>query len=424
MSAAVTIYAIDFGTSNSLLAGVGPDGAFPPAPLDPTAPEPTILRSILFFADGEWAFGHEALRSYEAHGARGRFIRSMKRFLPMMGVAETRIGTRVVRLEDLVGVFLREMRVRANRHYGVDVKRALLGRPARFSEDPEADALAQERLERAARFAGFDEVSFCPEPVAAAYDFRSKMNGTATVLVADLGGGTSDFTVARLSSDRRDDRADVLAIGGVPVAGDAIDASLMRKKIAAHFGGDVTYKVPFGGNVLSMPKALMERLCSPAEVCLLGRQDVLRFLRDIKSGALGGRDQERMDQLLVLIEDGLGFQIFEAIEATKRALSDATTAPFRYAYPGIDVSEEVRREELEAFSAPTTDRILSCVTETLAAAGLDEYAIDLVCATGGTARVPVIARGLEARFGAKKLHRLSSFHSVIQGLAERARELA
>ena len=419
---AVTIYAIDFGTSNSLLAGVGPAGALPPAPLDASAREPTILRSILFFSeDGRWSFGNEALQAYVAYGTRGRFLRSMKRFLPMAGIAETRIGSRVVKLEELVGVFLRAMRERANQHYGVDVRRVLLGRPTRFSEDDDADALAQERLERAARFAGFEEIHFCPEPVAAAYDFKSKLNGAATILVADLGGGTSDFTVARLGPG---DRADVLAIGGVPVAGDAIDASLMRRKIARHFGADVTYKVPFGANVLSMPKPLMERLCSPAEVCILGRQDVMRFLRDIKSGALGGADQEHMDQLLVLIEDGLGFQVFEAIEATKRALSDASIAPFRFVYPGIDVEEEIRREELEAFAEPVTRKILGCVTDTLSAAGVDASAIDLVCATGGTARVPVIAQGLEAQFGAQKLHRLSSFHSVIQGLAERARELA
>ena len=420
--AAVTMYAIDFGTSNSLLAGVSPGEAHAPAPLDPGAREPTILRSILFCSEErEWWYGDEALRSYVASGMRGRFIRSMKRFLPMSSVVETRIGARSIRLEELVGMFLRTMRERANEHYGADVRRALLGRPARFSEDAQADALAEERLARAARLAGFDEVSFCPEPVAAAYDFKSKMRGAATVLVADLGGGTSDFTVARLGPG---DRAEVLAIGGVPVAGDAIDASLMRKKIAAHFGADVTYKAPFGGNVLRMPTPLVERLCSPAEVCLLSRQDVLRFLRDIRSGALGDRDQARMDQLLTLIEDALGFQVFEAIETTKRALSDAESASFRFEYPGIEIAEEVLRADLERFAAPTTTRILDGVTHTLDAAGVAAGDIDLVCATGGTARVPVIARGLCDRFGAAKLHRLSSFHSVIQGLAERAKEIA
>lgn len=419
----VTIYAIDFGTSNSLLAGVGPDGVMPPAPIDPSALDPTVLRSILFFSEdtGAWSFGQEALRSYVAHGTRGRFIRSMKRFLPMASMVDTRIGARVMKLEELVGVFLRTMRERANAHYGVDVRRALLGRPALFSEDPTADALAQARLERAARVAGFDEVTFCPEPVAAAYDFKSKLKGAATVVVADLGGGTSDFTVARFDSN---DGAEVLAIGGVSVAGDAIDASLMRRKVASHFGSEVTYRVPFGGNVLQMPKPLMERLCSPAEVCLLGRQDITRFLRDIKSGALGARDQDRIDQLLVLIEDRLGFRIFEAIESTKRALSEEMTAPFRFEYPGIDVSETVRREELEAYAEPTTSRILDCMTRTLAAASVGTDEIDLVCATGGTARVPVVARGLQSKFGEDKLHRLSSFHSVIQGLAERARVLA
>src|SRR5689334_13533095 len=124
----VTLYAIDFGTSNSLLIGVGPEGVTAPAPLDPTAREATILRSILFFTEGDWSFGQEALASYIAHGTRGRFIRSMKRFLPMPGIDGTRIGSKTVKLEELIGVFLRTMRERANRHYGVDVKRALLGR--------------------------------------------------------------------------------------------------------------------------------------------------------------------------------------------------------------------------------------------------------------------------------------------------------
>jgi hypothetical chaperone protein len=418
----VTIYAIDFGTSNSLLAAAGRSGAREPIPLDSCAREPTILRSILFCSeDARWSFGLEALGNFIAGGTRGRFFRSMKRFLPIASLSETRLGTRVIRFEELIGVFLRTMRERADRHYGTRVRRVLLGRPARFSEDPMADALAQERLDRAARFAGFDEIHFCPEPVAAAYDFKSKVARDVTILVADLGGGTSDFTVARLSSG---ELREVLAIGGVPLAGDALDSALMRRKIAAHFGSEVTYKAPFGGNVLSMPCALIEHICSPAEVCLLERRDVMRLLRDIKSGAHGAGDKERMDRLLTLVDDALGFQVFEAIEATKRALSDAAVAQFQFEYPGIDVREEVRRDAFERYAEPVMRRVLDCLEGTLAQAGVRADDVDVVCATGGTARVPAIADALALRFGAAKLHRLSSFHAVVRGLAERAVALA
>jgi len=418
-----TLYAIDFGTSNSLLCGVGRSGVDEPLALDPTAEDPTVFRSILFFSESnQWHFGAAGLSQYVSEGMQGRFLRSLKRFLPMPSFEETRVGTRLVKLEELIGLFLREMRQRANAHYGVNVRRALLGRPARFSEDPTADELAQGRLEQAARFAGFEEVHFCPEPVAAAYDFRSRLSEPKVVLVADFGGGTSDFTVARLSPG--DTQAEVLAMGGVSVAGDAFDGTIMRHKVSRHFGSQVTYRVPFGSNVLTMPRPLMESLCSPAETCLLARRDIMSFLRDVKSGSLGPDDKQHIDQLLCLVEDSLGFQVFEAIEHAKRELSDREVARLHFEYPGIDLEEPITRGDFQAFSQTQVDQILRSLDQTLEASEMGAAGIDLVCCTGGTARVAAIAAGIQARFGADKLVRLRSLHSVIQGLAERAKSFA
>src|SRR6478752_5012430 len=150
-----TLYAIDFGTSNSLLCGVTSRGVDAPLALDPSASDPSVFRSILFFSETkQWHFGAAALERYVAEGMRGRFLRSLKRFLPMPSFEETRIGSRNVKLEELIGVFLREMRQRANHHYGVDVRRALFGRPARFAENDQNDALAEARLRNAAELAG------------------------------------------------------------------------------------------------------------------------------------------------------------------------------------------------------------------------------------------------------------------------------
>jgi hypothetical chaperone protein len=418
-----SLYAIDFGTSNSLLCGVTARAVDAPLALDPSASDPTVFRSILFFSEStERFFGAEALERYVAEGMRGRFLRSLKRFLPMPSFEETRIGSRPVKLEELIGVFLKEMRGRANQHYGVNVRRALFGRPARFSENDANDALAEERLRAAAQFAGFDEVMFCPEPIAAAYDFRSRLTEPKLVLVADFGGGTSDFTVTRLVPGET--QADVLAVGGVSVAGDAFDGAIMRHKVSRHLGSQVKYKVPFGSNVLSMPRPLMDALCSPAETCLLAQRDIMTFLRDIKSGSLGPDDKQHIEQLLCLVEDSLGFQIFEAIEHTKRELSDHERTDFVFDYPGIDIREPLTRDEFQTFSAPQVDAILGSLDRTLSDSKMSAADIDLVCCTGGTARVAALATGIQQRFGAEKMVRLRSLHSVIQGLGERARAFA
>ena len=417
------MYAIDFGTSNSLLAAANRDATCPPIPLDNRAADPSVFRSILYYSeDAEWSFGAGALSEYVAQGMRGRFLRSVKRFLPIASFTDTRIGSRKVLLEELVGMFLREMRKRANVHFDCDVRRVMLGRPARFSDDDDSDALAESRLHRAARFAGFEDIHFCPEPLAAAYDFGSTRPGANTFLVADFGGGTSDYTVARLDPTKAD-RLEVLAIGGVAQAGDAFDGSLMRNGIADHFGARVRYQVPFGSNWLEMPRPLMERLCSPADICLLDRRDVLEFLRSVRAGSAREEDKLHVDQLLCLIEDSLGFQIFEVIEQQKRALSEQDSATFRFEYPGIDITETMTRARFEEASAKVSSGILERLDQVLERAGIAASDIDRVCSTGGTAKVPVIKHGLETRFGAEKLQALSSFHAVIQGLAERARSI-
>jgi hypothetical chaperone protein len=141
----------------------------------------------------------------------------------------------------------------------------------------------------------------------------------------------------------------------VSIAGDALDGALMRHHVAEHFGSRVTYKVPLGANVLTMPRSLMEKLCSPAEICLLSKRDILSFLRDVQSWALGPDDDQRVGQLLCLVEDALGFQVFEAIERTKRALSDAHAAPFQFNYPTINIEQggETSKRRVRAKRTPS-----------------------------------------------------------------------
>jgi hypothetical chaperone protein len=416
------IYAVDFGTSNSLLAAANAGATCAPICLDEGAADPTLLRSLLFFDREHFSCGSAAVRDFVAGGMQGRFIRSIKKYLPDKSFSGTQLGARLVTIEELIARLLREMRERADRHFGARVERVVLGRPAKFSLDPGEDSLAEARLGRAAALAGFREVHFCPEPVAAAHEIRLGLERPMTVLVADFGGGTSDYTVVRMGREGFRPE-DVLSLGGVSVAGDALDGSLMRHKIARHFGADVTYRVPLGGNVLSMPRPIVEKLCSPADMTVLQHRDVLAFLRDIKAWSLGPEDRQKMANLLTMVEDSLAFQVFDEIEQAKCALSDATGTEFVFEYPSIEIREWVERAEFEAGGAREIDAIVRSLDRTVRDAGVPYDAIDAVCCTGGTAKVPRIARVLEDRFGHDKVSQRKSFHSVVQGLAERARQL-
>jgi hypothetical chaperone protein len=419
-----TIYALDFGTSNSLLAAANAERTFAPVPLDPGAPTPIILRSVLWFPDGRRChYGEEALRRYAASGLEGRLLRSIKRHLASRSFNGTFIDERPMAVEDIVAAMLREMRVRADTFFATEVDKVVLGRPARFSEDPRDDALAERRLVEAAHRAGFREVTLLPEPVAAARDLGVGVGEERVVFVADYGGGTSDFTVMRVGPRPfRED--DVLAVGGVPVAGDALDAAIMRSHVARHFGAEVVYRVPFGSNVLTMPKPIMENLCSPAHLSILRRQDVAEFLRNVRGWSVGPDDRHRLDQLRVLVEDGLGFSVFEAIEQCKRALSGALSAEVAFSYPSIEVREHVTRPGFEAAAEKATGTILRCLDDTLAAAAIGPDDIDLVCCTGGTAKVPRLASEIRRRFGEGRVRDHKSFTSVVEGLAVHAKAWA
>jgi hypothetical chaperone protein len=417
------IHAVDFGTSNSLLGAATPQDILPVAPLDPAAADSTVLRSLMYFGPKQApAFGEEAILRFVDNGMSGRFLRSFKRFLPLKGFEGTLIDGRHWSLEDLVSRFLREMRERAQTHYGVDCDSLVLGRPAAFSEEADADALAQLRLETAARSAGYKHIEFLAEPVAAAYRFRQEMKHEEIVLVADFGGGTSDYTVLKLS--KKDFRPeDVLAVGGAPTAGDALDGALMKHRVAHNFGSEVRYKVPFGSNVMSMPKGLAAHLNSTAHINFLNSRENREFLSRVKSWSLHGDDAKALDQLAVLLENQLGFAVFEAIEAAKRILSADEQTRIAFEYPGIKISEKVTRKQFRVDTQDESARIFAALDATLERAGLRPEQIDRVCCTGGTAKALPIREGLLKRFPEERLLGFRHFTSIVEGLCERARQI-
>jgi hypothetical chaperone protein len=212
----------------------------------------------------------------------------------------------------------------------------------------------------------------------------------------------------------------VLAVGGVAVAGDALDASLMRAQVSRHFGAEVQYRAPFGNNVLRMPQGIVQHLCSPAHLSILQRRDIASFLADVRRWSLSDEDRSRMDQLTTLVEETQGFHLFEAIERAKRELSTKRAARITFSHPGIEVEEPVTRAGFEDASRREVDAILRCLDETVASAGIDPGDVEVVCCTGGTAKVPRIAAEIRRRLPAARIEQFKGFHSVVEGLAYEA----
>lgn len=417
------IYAIDFGTSNSLLAAADLGQIYAPIALDLHSESPAVFRSLMYFEPGKSPeFGTEAITSYVENSMNGRFLKSFKRFLPVESFTGTMIDGRLWKLEELVARFLREMRERANAHFKTDVDSVVLGRPAAFSEDEQADALAQTRLEMAAKLAGFKHVEFLPEPVAAAYRFRHEIQKEEMVLVADFGGGTSDYTILKLSKNEfRPD--DVIAIGGAPVAGDALDGALMRHRVAKHFGAEVKYKTPMGANVMTMPKGLIAHLNSTAYINFLNSRENIEFLKKIQSWSLGAQDSHYMSQLEVLLENQLGFSVFESIETAKRKLSDVASTHIDFSYPGIEIHEPVSQDQFRGDAGGEVSEIFAALDETLRKASLKPAQIDRICCTGGTAKALMVKEELLKRFDAQRLESFRHFTSIAEGLGERAAQI-
>lgn len=416
-----TVLAIDFGTSNSLAGAIQDGKRVEALPLDPESDDPSLMRTLLYFPSStECFYGTAAISSYLEHEMEGRLFRSFKSHLPNRNYLGTFVEDRVMTLENMVGTFLLEVKRRSERLLDTEIDRAVIGRPARYSMDPELDGFALHRMVKAVEFAGFKNYEFVPEPLAAALDLRRRIDSEKIALIGDFGGGTSDFTLIRVGPFAFK-KEHVLGIEGCPLAGDALDSLFMSQRLNRYFGANVEYKVSLGRNRLRMPVSIMERLERPAHIVHLKEHGTYEFIREVRKGALTPEGKTAIDRLFALIEEQQIFSFFEHIEHTKRDLSNQEEARFEFKYPDIDVDAVFTRTEFEDWALSTKYKIFSAMDECLKQSGLSTNDVDLVCLTGGSAQVPLIRRELETRFGATKLQTQSHFHSVLSGLIESAR---
>lgn len=418
----MSYYAVDFGTSNSLLSHVDKEGTITPIPLE--ADSSLVLRSLLYTPEpNTWFFGKEAISEYVNNDGEGRFFRSVKKFLPENNYNGTIVFNKTMTISDIVAIFLGEMRKRANAYTNKNIEKIVLGRPALYSLNKNDDQLAQDRMQKACELAGYKEVHFCPEPIAAGLDYNTHSNGQKIVLIADFGGGTSDFTLMKIHPGAYS-QDDILGLSGIFMAGDALDGAIMKDFIAPHFGSRFEYTIPGGNNVLTFPRQLLKKICSPAHITHLREKDTWEYLQHIQKFALSKEGAQQMHQLFTLVECQLGFPLFDEIEKTKIKLGLSPSAHFHYTYPGIAIDELITEVPFRQSLTPLVEDIMSSLREVFTQSGLGFGDIHQVCLTGGTSQLPLIREKLGELFGKEKLVNYNIYQSVVNGLAQYAKKLS
>lgn len=416
-----TILAIDFGTSHSLVGALHQGKSTGALPLDLYSEDQSLMRTLLYFVNEDTCFyGAEALIKFNEFEMEGRLFRSFKSHLPNKNYIGTIVDNRILTLENMVGIFLLELKKRAEKKLGTSITKAVIGKPARYSMDDVADGFALYRMRKAAEFAGFTDVRFVPEPLAAAFDFKKEIHEEKNILIGDFGGGTSDFTIMKITQDKFK-KSDVLGVDGCPMAGDFLDSLFMQNRLNNSFGAQTKYRMPMSNNVLKMPNSVMERLNKPSQIVHLKEKETYEFIKEVKKCSLKEEDKDKIDRLFILIEDQQIFPFFEQIEKTKKGLSQKSTYEFEFDYPDLETNDVFSTSEFIEWSQSFKENIFSALDRCLTQAGLTEKQIDHVFLTGGTAHVPFIQKEFKNRFGETKLESKNFFHSILSGLIESAK---
>lgn len=350
--------------------------------------------------------------------APGRLFQSLKSSLRYDSFRSTEVFGEQFQIEELTAMILEPMKAALDRAAGESVERAVFGRPVRFSHMPAEDQLAEDRLRRAAHIAGFKEIVFFFEPVAACVEYAVATERKQRLMVVDIGGGTCDVCIMefggagseaqRLSSSR------ILSVSGVPVAGDAIDRELIRAKLYPCFGSRARY----GPSQLPMPQYLFKNIADWQNLYKLNTEEIINWLIAAETSS---EQPEALRALRYLIQHNYGYPVRRIVEAAKKQLSfeDETTIDIRHG--AIDILEQVTRDEFNTIIEETLEDMMGSIEEAEHAAQLRSDQIDLVLTTGGTSLIPAVRHMLERRYGPERIRQRDTFSSVAMGLAIVAR---
>jgi hypothetical chaperone protein len=420
---------IDFGTTNSVVALARPDGSVTTRSFATRQGAVDAYRSALMFwregrppnAHVTHVSGPDALDMALGMTTEHRFLQSLKTHLSSRAFQETRLFGKLFRLEDLIAVFLTDLSAGLDDLGGRSV---LSGRPVVFAGDRPDEELALTRLTAAYGKAGMTKVDFAYEPLGAAYWYARELKSPQTMLVADFGGGTSDFSVMRFEPGANGTlQAVPLSHAGVGVAGDTFDYRIIEHAVSPLLGKGSDY-LSFGKR-LPIPAHYHAAFAQWHRLSLMKSRETMTELKALIRDAV---EPGRLEDLMTVIEYDLGYELYRAVSATKIALSSQEEAQLAFDQMGVRIDRTVTRALFERWIAEDVAAIEGALDEALAAAGIAGDRIEAVFMTGGTSYVPAVRALFDRRFSPQRIHIGDAFRSVASGLAllalDRQRALA
>lgn len=415
-----TILAIDFGTSNST---VGYPTAMGPVLTALEDEHVTIPSAIFFNSEDECVqFGRAAIGAYMQH-YEGRLLRALKSVLGSTLIEETTpIGNQRIAFKDIIGLFLRHLKDQAEARMGTSAQAVVLGRPVRFVDDDDVrDRAAQDQLEAIARGCGFSQVDFQYEPIAAALDYEAGIEAEELALIADLGGGTADISIVRVSPTqhlKRDRKADVLANAGVHIGGTDYDKRLSLDQVMPHLGYRSSQRLH---PERELPAPVYFDLATWHRIVLLNDNRTTSVLKELHHLAA---QPALVHRLARVIREQTGHQLAGDVENAKIALSDTAHATMALPYVEDGLSIDLARAAFEQATLGETEKIVASIQACLRQAGVPAAAINTLFLTGGTSAIPSVRAACQASIPNARQVEGDRFGSVGLGLTIHAGVLA
>ncbi len=411
---------LDFGTTNTVMALAGADGTTQSVSFTSSAGETDSMRTALsFMKDAQLGAralkveaGQAAIRQFIDNPGECRFLQSIKTFAASALFQGTIVHARRFQFDDLMEVFLRRLENYAGDGWPSEAKRIVTGRPVHFAGSNPDPQLAMTRYNEALSRFGFPEVHYVYEPVAAAFYFARNLKKDATVLVADFGGGTTDYSLIRFETNAGRVSATPVGHSGVGLAGDQFDARIIEHLVAPEIGKGSQFKS--FGKLLDVPSNYYLSFSRWNQLSVFKTS---REFADLQSLVRQATEPDKLELFIELIEHDEGYPLYQAVSATKMALSSAEEAEFHFAPLGAAGRKSVKRSDFETWIADDLVRIEGALDDVLASTGTAPESIDKVFLTGGTSFVPAVRRIFTNRFDTDRIETGGEMVSIAHGLS-------
>lgn len=413
-SAPSTIVGLDFGTTNSVAAiARGAEATLVPLQ-GPNGSDPVFRSALCFWEEEprlEVEAGPWAIAEYLDCPAASRFIQSFKSVAASRIFEDARIFNRRFRFEDLGQTFVEKMSQRSGGLLDGGAARLVVGRPVAYAGHQPDEVLARQRYDAVFGSLG-SEVFYVYEPMGAAFSFAAGISEPATVLVADFGGGTSDFSVVQIAAPGATKRCVPLGHAGIGVAGDTFDFRILDNLVMPLLGKGGTFRS--FGKELDIPAGYFSDFSDWSRLAFMRNRKTLSALDKLRRVAT---DPVPIERMIAVVDQELGYRLYEAVGQVKRDLSSTEAAQFRFNGAGLSIEAEVTRTAFEGWISPDLERIGRTLDRAMSSAGVGPADIDRVFLTGGSSLIPRIRQLFAERFGAGRIATGGELTSIAHGLA-------